>query len=192
MTWRITIWKTLRKIHIYTRLSRPAGNRCNVPHFRGRGKLHPDALAPCCRDHLSSWRKIGSNNRISDIFDAGRRLYTYQCKYYAFDKVHTAQHCYFVADSGRIYGNLHFKYSTVIFPIGWKQLWSGASDKMARFKETLTQMQIANDIRPEGFILRFNSLLFELLFQLLHNFSIQLFHQISVRRTKTVTGWIWS
>lgn len=46
---------------------------------------------------------------------------------------------------------------------------------MARFKETLTQMQIANDIRPEGFILRFNSLLFELLFQLLHNFSIQLF-----------------
>ena len=47
--------------------------------------------------------------------------------------------------------------------------------KMARFKETLTQMQIANDIRPEGFILRFNSLLFELLFQLLHNFSIQLF-----------------
>ena len=33
-------------------------------------------------------------------------------------KVHTAQHCYFVADSGRIYGNLHFKYSTVIFPIG--------------------------------------------------------------------------
>ena len=62
--------------------------------------------------------------------------------------------------------------------------------KMARFKETLTQMQIANDIRPEGFILRFNSLLFELLFQLLHNFSIQLFHQISVRRTKTVTGWI--
>ncbi|MFQ9702956.1 MAG: hypothetical protein ACLR0U_13550 [Enterocloster clostridioformis] len=35
------------------------------------------------------------------------------------------------------------------------------------------QMQIANDIRPEGFLLRFNSLLFELLFQLYHNFSVQ-------------------
>lgn len=47
--------------------------------------------------------------------------------------------------------------------------------KIDIFKSTLTQMQIANDIRPEGFLLRFNSLLFELLFQLLHNFSVQLF-----------------
>ena len=45
--------------------------------------------------------------------------------------------------------------------------------KLDRMKDTLTQMQIANDIRPEGFLLRFNSLLFELLFQLYHNFSVQ-------------------
>mgnify|MGYP003106008779 FL=1 len=45
--------------------------------------------------------------------------------------------------------------------------------KLDRMKDTLTQMQIANNIRPEGFLLRFNSLLFELLFQLYHNFSVQ-------------------
>ena len=112
-----------------------------------------------------------------------------KCKYYAFDKVHTAQHCYFVADSGRIYG-IYIQIFNSYFPMDETALIWCVRQKMARFKETLTQMQIANDIRPEGFILRFNSLLFELLFQLLHNFSIQLFHQISVRRTKTVTGWI--
>lgn len=48
--------------------------------------------------------------------------------------------------------------------------------KLNRLKETLAQMQIANDIRPEGFLLRFNSLLFELLFQLYHNFSVKVFH----------------
>lgn len=47
--------------------------------------------------------------------------------------------------------------------------------KLNILKETLYQMQIANDIRPEGYILRFNSLLFELLFQLYHNFSVKVF-----------------
>ena len=47
--------------------------------------------------------------------------------------------------------------------------------KLDMFKETLVQMQVANDVRPEGFILRFNSLLFEVLFQLYHNFSIRIF-----------------
>ncbi len=48
--------------------------------------------------------------------------------------------------------------------------------KLDVLKETLRQMQIANDIRPKGYILRFNSLLFELLFQLYHNFSVKVFH----------------
>ncbi len=47
--------------------------------------------------------------------------------------------------------------------------------KVDIFKETLTQMQVANDIRPEGYLLRFNSLLFEVLFQLYHNFSVKVF-----------------
>lgn len=47
--------------------------------------------------------------------------------------------------------------------------------KIDIFKETLMQMHIANDIRPEGYILRFNSLLFELLFQLYHSFSTKIF-----------------
>ena len=56
--------------------------------------------------------------------------------------------------------------------------------KLDIFKETLVQMQIANDIRPEGFILRFNSLLFEILFQLYHNFSIRVVHGNQTQRDK--------
>ena len=56
--------------------------------------------------------------------------------------------------------------------------------KLDIFKETLTQMQIANDIRPEGFILRFNSLLFEILFQLYHNFSIRVVHGNQTQKDK--------
>ena len=59
--------------------------------------------------------------------------------------------------------------------------------KLDIFKNTLVQMQIANDIRPEGFILRFNSLLFELLFQLLHNFSVRVVHSDLSQREKDRT-----
>lgn len=56
--------------------------------------------------------------------------------------------------------------------------------KLDIFKNTLKQMQIVDDIRPEGFILRFNSLLFEILFQLYHNFSTRIFHNNQSRKTK--------
>jgi hypothetical protein len=56
--------------------------------------------------------------------------------------------------------------------------------KIDMFKETLIQMQIANDIRPEGYILRFNSLLFEVLFQLYHNFSVKVFQANLSHKTK--------
>lgn len=56
--------------------------------------------------------------------------------------------------------------------------------KLDIFKETLTQMRIANDIRPEGYILRFNSLLFEILFQLYHNFSVRVFQANLNHKTK--------
>lgn len=59
--------------------------------------------------------------------------------------------------------------------------------KLDIFKDTLVQMQIANDIRPEGFILRFNSLLFEVLFQLFHNFSIRVVHGNQSQRDKDRT-----
>lgn len=48
--------------------------------------------------------------------------------------------------------------------------------KIDIFKETLMQMKVVDDIRPEGYLLRFNSLLFEVLFQLYHNFSTKVFH----------------
>ena len=56
--------------------------------------------------------------------------------------------------------------------------------KLDRFKETLRQMQIADDIRPDGYVLRFNSLLFEILFQLYHNFSVKVFQANLNQRTK--------
>ena len=56
--------------------------------------------------------------------------------------------------------------------------------KIDRFKETLTQMQVADDIRPEGYLLRFNSLLFEVLFQLYHNFSVKVFRTNLNHKTK--------
>lgn len=68
--------------------------------------------------------------------------------------------------------------------------------KLDIFKSTLTQMQIVNDIQPEGFLLRFNSLLFELLFQLLHNFSIRVSMVNTNKRAKdlerlnTILGYI--
>lgn len=56
--------------------------------------------------------------------------------------------------------------------------------KLDIFKETLIQMQVANDIRPEGYILRFNSLLFEILFQLYHNFSVKIFQADLTHKAK--------
>ena len=47
--------------------------------------------------------------------------------------------------------------------------------KIEMLKTTLEQMQIIDDIRPDGFILRFNSLIFKLLFQLYHNFRVKVF-----------------
>ena len=48
--------------------------------------------------------------------------------------------------------------------------------KLDIFKNTLEKMQIANDMQPDGFLLRFNSLLFEVLFQLYHSFSTKVMH----------------
>lgn len=59
--------------------------------------------------------------------------------------------------------------------------------KLDMFRNTLDQMQIANDIRPDGFLLRFNSLLFELLFQLYHNFSIKIFKSDVNQRNKDLS-----
>ena len=47
--------------------------------------------------------------------------------------------------------------------------------KLDMLKTTLEQLQIIDDIRPDGFILRFNSLIFELLLQMYHNFGVIIF-----------------
>ena len=56
--------------------------------------------------------------------------------------------------------------------------------KLMMLKTTLEQLQVINDIRPDGYLLRFNSLIFELLFQLYHNFSVKVFHQNINQRQK--------
>lgn len=48
--------------------------------------------------------------------------------------------------------------------------------KISIFKNTLEKMQVANDLQPDGFLLVFNSLLFDILFQLYHNFSTPVLH----------------
>ena len=45
--------------------------------------------------------------------------------------------------------------------------------KVELFKETLIKMQFLTDLQPDGAVLRFNSLLFETLFQLYHNFCTE-------------------
>lgn len=51
-------------------------------------------------------------------------------------------------------------------------------------KDTLRKMQVINDLRPDGGVLRFNSLLFEVLFQLYHNFSNEVMKENFSDRTK--------
>lgn len=48
--------------------------------------------------------------------------------------------------------------------------------KIDILKNTLEKMQVANDMQPDGFLLVFNSLLFDILFQLYHNFSTPVLH----------------
>lgn len=43
--------------------------------------------------------------------------------------------------------------------------------RLERIKKIFTDMQIIYDIRPEGYLLKFNSLLYELLFMLIHSYS---------------------
>ena len=56
--------------------------------------------------------------------------------------------------------------------------------KVDFFKETLEKMQYLIDERPDGAMLKFNSLLFEVLFQLYHNFSTKATPSELTRRSK--------
>ena len=58
--------------------------------------------------------------------------------------------------------------------------------KLDLLKQTLEKMQLINDLKPDGGILRFNSLLFEIMFQLYHNFSVQVFHADVTRKNKAL------
>lgn len=46
--------------------------------------------------------------------------------------------------------------------------------KLDKMKKIFTDMYVVYNIQPEGYLLRFNSLLYELLFNLIHSFSIKL------------------
>lgn len=59
--------------------------------------------------------------------------------------------------------------------------------KREHFKETLERMQIINDNRPEDYTLLFNSMLFDILFQLCHNFSVRAFQANLSQRNKDLS-----
>lgn len=61
--------------------------------------------------------------------------------------------------------------------------------KQSMFKTILEQLQIINDVRPDGYLLRFNSLMFELLFQLYHNFAVKILQNNTSQEKKTWTVW---
>ena len=56
--------------------------------------------------------------------------------------------------------------------------------KVDLFKETLLKMQFLVDLHPDGAVLRFNSLLFEILFQLYHNFCTETISEKTARRSR--------
>ena len=58
--------------------------------------------------------------------------------------------------------------------------------KVDLFKETLVKMQLLTDLQPDGAVLRFNSLLFEILFQLYHNFCTEAPKKDTVQRSRNL------
>ena len=56
--------------------------------------------------------------------------------------------------------------------------------KQAMFKTILEQLQLINNVRPDGYLLRFNSLIFELLFQLYHNFAVKILQSNTSQKKK--------
>lgn len=58
--------------------------------------------------------------------------------------------------------------------------------KVDIFKDTLSKMQFLVDYEPDGAVLRFNSLLFEVLFQLYHNFSTPVIPSDLTRQSKNL------
>lgn len=59
--------------------------------------------------------------------------------------------------------------------------------KQAMFKTILEQLQIINNVRPDGYLLRFNSLIFELLFQLYHNFAVKILQSNTSQKKKDIS-----
>ena len=58
--------------------------------------------------------------------------------------------------------------------------------KVDIFKDILAKMQLLVDDEPDGAVLRFNSLLFEVLFQLYHNFSTPAISAVQTRHNKNL------
>lgn len=59
-------------------------------------------------------------------------------------------------------------------------------ERLDSLKETLETMQYFNDTRPEGYVLRFNSLLFDLLYRLCSQYSRQVFHADLTERNRSL------
>ena len=71
----------------------------------------------------------------------------------------------------------------LIFLIDFRTKEQKQQTKQAMFKTILEQLQLINNVRPDGYLLRFNSLILELLLQLNHNFAVKIL-QITTSQKK--------
>lgn len=72
----------------------------------------------------------------------------------------------------------------LIFLFDFRKKDQRQQTKQAMFKTILEQLQIINNVRPDGYLLRFNSLIFELLFQLYHNFAVKILQSNTSQKKK--------
>lgn len=58
--------------------------------------------------------------------------------------------------------------------------------RLERLKKIFTDMYIVYDIRPDAYLLKFNSLLYDLLYTLVHSYSVRLTDKDIIKRNRSI------
>ena len=91
--------------------------------------------------------------------------------------MYTSKQSHCISDSASVSGKICFRCSRLTFQLegtprqASQPEWDRQKTQINQFKEKLTQMQLIMDTKPDGAPLLFNTLLFDALYQLYHNFS---------------------
>lgn len=75
-------------------------------------------------------------------------------------------------------------YDLVEFHVNMKPDSQIETTRLERIKKIFMDMYIVYDIRPDGYLLRFNSLLYELVYTLVHSYSVRLIESEAARKNK--------